>query len=123
MFLTENILPSCMNELISLMNNPQRRSYNFLRSSQQPAKYSTIIQSNFGNQRGNNASCVALQAATTASKWVPWSLKQLAPVIKVNSNMQRSLTGHSNYCLCICRMHMLHSSYLQVLSFNYNVIN
>ena len=51
------------------------------------------------------------------------SLEQLAQVIKVNSNLQQSITDHSNYYLYICMMRMLHSSYLQVLSFNDNVIN
>ena len=122
-FWTENVLPSCMNEFTWLMNIPQRRSYNSLRSSKPPTKNSTIIQSNSCNQRVNSCSLWPWwQAQLLCSSWCH-SLEQWAQVLKANSNLLWSLTDHTNYYRCICVIHMLHSSYLQVLSFNYNVIN
>ena len=112
-----------MNRFTWLVYNPQSRSYNSLRRSQPPAKYSTIIQSNSCDQKGNYPSLVALWAGFADHGGWCHSIEQWAQVIKVISNLQWSLTDHPNYYPYICIMHLLHYSYLQVLEFNYNLIN
>ena len=77
-----------MDKLTSLVDIPRMKSYNSLRSTQPLAKCSTIIQFVSYDQRGNNASFMALWAGKAALQRLRRSLEQLAQVIKINSNLQ-----------------------------------